>query len=25
VLDIVAAVGKSKSKKNPPVDQYTYE
>jgi alpha-tubulin suppressor-like RCC1 family protein len=25
VLDIIAAVGKSKSKKNPPVDQYTYE
>ncbi len=25
VLDIVAAVGKSKSKKSPPVDQYTYE
>jgi alpha-tubulin suppressor-like RCC1 family protein len=24
-LDIVAAVGKSKSKKNPPADQYTYE
>ena len=25
VLDIVAAVGKSKSKKNPPADQYAYE
>jgi alpha-tubulin suppressor-like RCC1 family protein len=25
VLDIVAAVGKSKSKKNPPADQYSYE
>jgi alpha-tubulin suppressor-like RCC1 family protein len=25
VLDVVAVVGKSKSKKNPPADQYTYE
>jgi alpha-tubulin suppressor-like RCC1 family protein len=25
VLDVVAAIGKSKSKKSPPADQYTYE